>query len=95
MKLLGVLVISTLLLATRSGAEETPVLKTVKDKENYVIGVNLVRDCKKKGIDLDLDMVVRGMKDAAGGEKLLLDEYELREITNAIRQRLADRLRRP
>ena len=94
MRLQGILVISALLLATRSGAEETPVLKTAKDKENYVIGVNLVRDCKKQGIDLDLDMVIRGMKDAAAGEKLLMDEYELRTTTNAIRQRLAERLRK-
>lgn len=91
-RLQGALVISALLLATRSGAEETTVFKTDRDKANYVIGVNLVRDCGKQGIDLDLDMVIRGMKDAASGEKLLMDEYELRATTNAIRQGLRDRL---
>ena len=49
-------VLGSALLTSQVSAEETPVLKTAKDKENYVIGVNLVRDCKKQGIDLDLDI---------------------------------------
>ena len=94
MRLQAVLIIAALLLATRSDAEEASVLKTPKDKDNYVIGVNLVRDTKKQGIDLDIDMVIRGIRDASSGGKLLMDEYELRATTNAIREQLRDRLRR-
>jgi UDP-GlcNAc:undecaprenyl-phosphate/decaprenyl-phosphate GlcNAc-1-phosphate transferase len=77
--------------ATKS--EEPPVLKTQQDKINYAIGVNMIGNFKIQGIDIDLDLVIRGMKDAFSGGKLLLTNDEIQKNTilyhNELRQKMA------
>jgi FKBP-type peptidyl-prolyl cis-trans isomerase FklB len=67
-----------LLAAGRVSAEPPPVLKTPKDKTNYAIGVNLISNFRQQGVDIDLDLVVQGMRDAAAGGKYLLSDEEIR-----------------
>ena len=59
-------------------AEESTPLKTERYKVNYAIGVNIVGNIKQQGIDIDLDLVTKGMKDAYSGGKLLLSDEEVR-----------------
>ena len=63
--------------AVAAESPELGALKTQKDKVNYSIGVSEVRKFKQEGIEIDLDMVTKGMKDALSGEKLLMSEEEL------------------
>ena len=69
------------LMATQASAEPPLILKTPKDMESYAMGVEVERNFKRQGIDFDLDILIRGMKDAAGG-KLLLTEEDLRTALN-------------
>lgn len=66
-------------------------LTTQRDKVNYAIGVNLIGNLNQQGVDIDLDVVMQGMKDAAAGGKLLLSEEELRtaitQYQTSIRQK--------
>lgn len=72
-------------------ATETEAITTQRDKVNYAIGVNLIGSFKQQGVEIDLDVVMQGMKDAAAGGKLLLSEDELRtaitQYQSKIRQR--------
>ncbi len=68
-------------------AADEPRLTSQRDQFNYALGVNIINTFKQQGADIDLDMVTRGMKDAASGGKLLLTEEELRQ-TLADYQRL-------
>jgi FKBP-type peptidyl-prolyl cis-trans isomerase len=70
------------LLTAQAIAEETLVLKTQKDRESYAFGVEVVRNFKRQGIDFDLDVVIRGMKDALAGDKLLLTDNDLQTTLN-------------
>ncbi len=70
-------------LTTQAVAQETPALKTQKDRESYAIGVEMARNLKRQGFDLDMDLVTRGMKDAQAGAKLLLTDAEIVETLNA------------
>lgn len=70
-------VLGLVLLATQVFAGETPGLKTQKEKVNYAIGVNMIGNLKLQGIEIDLDLVIKGMKDAYSGGKLLLTDEEL------------------
>jgi FKBP-type peptidyl-prolyl cis-trans isomerase FklB len=84
-------VLGTALFAAHAHAgEPTTAIKTEKDKVNYAIGVNIIGNIKKQGIDIDLDLVVQGMKDANAGGKLLLSDDELRKAISryytAVRQ---------
>jgi len=71
--------LAVVLAAVQVSAEEKPVLKNDKDKVNYGIGVTVVRNFKQQGVDIDLDMVFLGMKDAFSGGKLLMTEESLRK----------------
>jgi FKBP-type peptidyl-prolyl cis-trans isomerase FklB len=59
------------------------VLKTQKDKVNYGIGVNLARNFKQQGVEIDLDLVIKGMRDEFSGQKILMSEKELGAIMAA------------
>lgn len=58
-------------------SQETPALKTQKDKVSYGIGVDMGKSFKQQGIDVDVDVMVRGMKDAFAGGKLQMTDQEL------------------
>jgi FKBP-type peptidyl-prolyl cis-trans isomerase len=64
-------------------ADET-VLKTEKDRTSYGIGVQTGRNLRRDGMDADLDLLVRGIKDGLAGNKLLVSEKELRQIMNTV-----------
>jgi FKBP-type peptidyl-prolyl cis-trans isomerase len=53
-------------------------LKTPKDMQSYAMGVELVRNWQRQGIDLDLDLMIKGIRDVQAGNKLLLSDSELR-----------------
>ena len=78
MKLQWIVILGVLLLAGQLFAEEAPLLKTPKDKANYAIGVNMIGNIKQQGVEIDLDLVIKGMKDAQSGGKLLLTDEEIR-----------------
>jgi UDP-GlcNAc:undecaprenyl-phosphate/decaprenyl-phosphate GlcNAc-1-phosphate transferase len=62
-----------------SDSEKAPDLKTLQDRINYAIGVNLIANFKKQGIDIDLNLVTTGMQDALAGRKLPMTDEELRQ----------------
>jgi len=72
-------------------AEETPALKTVKQKVSYGIGVDMARNLKRQGIVLDVDLLIRGLKDGLSGEKLLVPEEDLRNVLGAFQADLTRR----
>lgn len=57
--------------------DQTPVLKTQKDQVNYAIGVHLIGNFKRQGVDIDLNLVIKGMRDAYSGGKLLMTYGDL------------------
>ena len=60
-------------------SENAPDLKTQQDRINYAIGVNLIDNIKQQGIDIDLNLVIKGMQDAFQGRKLPMTDEELRK----------------
>jgi FKBP-type peptidyl-prolyl cis-trans isomerase FklB len=84
---------ATLLVADMSAAEPME-LKTQKDRVNYGIGVTVVRNYKQQGIDIDLDILIQGMKDALSGSKLKMSEDELRVTMTSLQTQLILQQRR-
>jgi FKBP-type peptidyl-prolyl cis-trans isomerase FklB len=61
--------------ATAAKSATALTLKTQKDKASYAIGLNIGKSMHKDGVDVDPNILVRGLKDAlAGGKTLLTDE---------------------
>jgi FKBP-type peptidyl-prolyl cis-trans isomerase FklB len=84
-------VIGILLLAAQVFAGETPALKTMKEKVSYGLGVDMSRSFKRQGIAVDVDLVIKGLKDGLSGEKLLMPEEDLNNILVAFQSELSRR----
>jgi FKBP-type peptidyl-prolyl cis-trans isomerase len=76
------------LLPVLAGAEETQPSMTQKDLQSYAVGVEILRNFKRQGADVNLEMVIKGMQDAASGSRLLLREDELLANLNMFSTRL-------
>lgn len=67
------------MLLTAACTQEPTELKTEKDKVNYGIGVSVARNFKQQKMDVDVDLVVKGLRDELEGKQLLLSQDELRK----------------
>ena len=94
-KLLAALTVT--LLIGQAGAEEATSFKNTKAQTSYVVGVDMARNFKRQGIDIDIDLLVKGLKDGLSGDKLLVTEADFRQSLIMIqneqraRQRMAGR----
>jgi FKBP-type peptidyl-prolyl cis-trans isomerase len=80
MKLKWIIVLfGGVLLASQLNAQQSPTLKTQKEKVSYMTGVDIGNNLKSLSADIDLDILARGIKDAFSAGKLLLTEQEIRE----------------
>ncbi len=63
-------------------SEGVTELKSEKDKLSYAIGVSTGKNLKKQGTDIDMKILIQGMKSGLAGEKLLMPEKEIRNVMN-------------
>jgi FKBP-type peptidyl-prolyl cis-trans isomerase len=59
-------------------AQNNPELKTQKDRLSYAVGVDMGNSLKKNAIDVDADIVARGIKDTLTTGKPLMTDQEVR-----------------
>jgi FKBP-type peptidyl-prolyl cis-trans isomerase len=78
-------------LAGAAWAEEAAVLKTQKDKVSYGIGMNIGKNLKKDAIDVDADMLVKGLRDSLSGEKTLMSDEEYRATLTAFQKEMMEK----
>jgi FKBP-type peptidyl-prolyl cis-trans isomerase FklB len=70
--------------ATTPPAKKPLTLDTQKDKASYAIGLNIGRSMKKDDVDVDPEIIARGMKDALTGAKPLLTDEETQTVLNTL-----------
>lgn len=83
MKALLIALVGIALVACQTSADDKTVLKNEKDKISYSIGINIGNNFKNQSIDVDVDALVKGIKDAISGNKTLLSEKEVQETLTA------------
>jgi FKBP-type peptidyl-prolyl cis-trans isomerase FklB len=64
-------------------AEGSAELKTDKERLSYTIGASIGKNFKKERTDVDLDLMIKGLKASLAGEKLALPDKEMRQILGA------------
>jgi len=69
-----------LLGAVHGMAQDSAILKTQRDKVSYSMGLDIGRMLKMQNVDVDLDLVTRGFKDAYTGNQSLLTDEEMQEV---------------
>jgi FKBP-type peptidyl-prolyl cis-trans isomerase len=65
--------------------------KTDMSKVSYGIGVDMGRNFKRLGLDIDLDLLAKGLKDAYTGKQLSIPDNELRNIMSAYQNELKEK----
>jgi len=89
MKLKLIVLLGFLFFMSQVHAQETLVLKNQKDKVSYIIGMDIGNNLKKQSIDVDPNILVKGVKDALSGAKPLLTEQEIQETMTAFQKEMA------
>mgnify|MGYP001333884218 CR=1 FL=1 len=80
--------LGVLLLTAQVSAEETTVLKTEKDKVSYAIGTEVAKSIKQQGIDLDVDVLLKAVKDVLSAQNLLMTDDEIRKTMATVHAEL-------
>jgi FKBP-type peptidyl-prolyl cis-trans isomerase FklB len=76
--------------AAKTGAAATAktpaplTLKTPSQKSSYAIGMNIGKNLKRDSVEVDPAILVRGLKDALAGNKLLLTDEEAKAALTAL-----------
>lgn len=79
---------AAMLLACQAGAADPPALTDQKDKVSYSIGMDIGNNLKKQSIEVDPDILARGIRDVMSGKEPLLSAEEARETLGALQKEL-------
>ena len=66
-------------------------IKTDKDKLSYSIGASIGKNLKKEATDIDIDLLIKGLKNAIAGEKLLMSDNDVRQVMGSYQSELRKR----
>lgn len=91
MKAKWILVLGLGLLAIPAMAQDSTAPATQKDKVSYGIGVQVAKTLKSQGIDVNPDLLVKGLRDALSGQKLLLSDDDLNTTMSALQQEITQK----
>jgi len=84
-------VLCVLLVAVHGMAQDSAILKTQRDKVSYSMGLDIGRMFKMQGVDVDLELVTRGLKDAYTGSQSLLTDEEMQEVLTNFKKEFIDK----
>jgi len=91
MKLRVIAVLGILFLVSQVNAEEKLLLKNQKEKVSYIIGMDIGGNLKRQSVDVDPNILAKGVKDALAGGKPLLTEQEIQETMAAFQKEMMAR----
>jgi FKBP-type peptidyl-prolyl cis-trans isomerase FklB len=72
-----------LLLPTALFAQQKEALQTQKGKVSYSIGLDIGRNMKRQSVEVNLDLLMRGMKDGLGDGKPALSDSDMQQTMAA------------
>jgi FKBP-type peptidyl-prolyl cis-trans isomerase len=74
--------------AGRRSAARTPALETQKEKLSYAMGLGLAKRMKRQAVDIDIEVVSKGLRDEFSGKDVLMSEAEMQEAITAFQEEL-------
>jgi len=79
-------VLCMLLVAVDGMAQDSGILKSQRDKVSYSVGLDIGRTLKMQGVDVEIEFVTRGLKDAYTGNQALLTDEEVLEVLSTFKK---------
>lgn len=89
MKTLLAAALSIVFVAGCVNAGDDTALKNEKDKVSYSIGLSIGNNFKGQSVDINPDILLKGIKDALSGSKSLMTEKEIQETMTAFQKEMA------
>jgi FKBP-type peptidyl-prolyl cis-trans isomerase len=77
--------------ASLSADDPAQTLTTEKERVSYAIGLNLGHGMVSQDLDLDVDLVIQGIRTVLAGEDPLLSEDEVMAVLQAFQQQMVNR----
>lgn len=59
---------------------QQPQLKSLRDQASYSFGMTMGNTLKKQGVDIDVNLLMQGIKDATAGRTLLTEEQAMQAM---------------
>jgi FKBP-type peptidyl-prolyl cis-trans isomerase FklB len=91
MKLCCMVVLCIGLLASQVTAQKKTALKNKKDKVSYSVGVNIGKNLKNQMVDVDAEILAKGLKDELSDAKLSMTEEEMQATMEGIQKELMEK----
>jgi FKBP-type peptidyl-prolyl cis-trans isomerase FklB len=79
-------------LALGAADANAPQFKTDQYKVSYIIGTQIVDGFKKQGVEVNVELLIRGIREALAGQKSPFAEEEQSKIMTAFQQKLIAKL---
>jgi len=89
MKIQLIVVLGIVLLASQVSAQKKTDLKNQKEKISYIIGMDIGNNLKKQSVEVDPNILAKGIGDALAGGKPLLTEQEIRDTMAVFQKEMA------
>ncbi len=83
-----VVVLGLLLFVSQADAQATQAPKDQKDKVSYVIGMDIGTNLKRQSVEINPDILLKGIKDGLSGSKPLMTDQEMRETIAAFQKEI-------
>jgi FKBP-type peptidyl-prolyl cis-trans isomerase FklB len=83
-----IIVLGLLIFSTQALGEEKGAPKNQKDKVSYIIGMDIGTNLKKQAMDINQDILFKGLKDGLSGNKPLLTEKEMQDTIAAFQKEM-------
>ncbi len=90
MKLVAAAVMGLVMSATMA-ATKAPALNSDIDKLSYSIGTDLGKNFKRQGIEVNADVMAKGLQDGMSGGTLQLTEQQMKDVLNKFQKDLMDK----
>lgn len=88
----SMILIGSFVLATSQVlAADNTALKTDKDKLSYSIGASIGKNLKNENTEIDLNLLIDGLKTSFSGEKVSLSDKEIRQVMNDYQTQMRQR----
>jgi FKBP-type peptidyl-prolyl cis-trans isomerase FklB len=88
MKKLLTLALCAFMFASAGFSQDQGTLQTQKDKISYAIGVNIGKDLKSRGVEIDTAKLLKGIQDSQSGGKLMLTDEEMQKLMTDLRSEM-------
>jgi len=88
MKLQWIVVLGLLFFSSQVLGEEKGAPKNQKEKVSYIIGMDIGTNLKKQSVDINPEILFKGIKDGLSGNKPLMTDQEMKDTIAAFQREM-------